>query len=118
MKRFHWVCLVLVALFCACDSDDDERKQLASLCTDATNTLHDRAQEADPETFKLMVQNALEACSGACDLDDSPSCSELQGHLEKMCGSMPGACGALCDSVKSPSLKEHSCAIAERTAID
>jgi hypothetical protein len=82
-------------------------EKLARLCVEAGDMLREGRGSGD--TFKLMLENALEACSGACDGQDSSSCRELDGHLTKICGVSPSICSSLCTKAESPSLRETSC---------
>lgn len=83
--------------------------KFAGLCTEATKQLQENSSKADDKTFKMMLQNALTACSTACDGEDQPSCKALDGHVNKICGVSPGMCETLCKTVTSPSLKKTTC---------
>jgi hypothetical protein len=107
--------LVLVlALGPACSKKSSDRtRKLAALCVEASDQLGRNAGSADPDTFQMMLSNALMACSAACDGDDAASCTQLDGHVRKVCGVAPGMCASLCGSVKSPSLKRATCGFAK-----
>lgn len=94
----------------ACGKGNEKQKKLAALCTSATEMLEKDTGSADTDTFMQMLQNALSACSGACDEKDDPSCKKLDEHLTKLCSVSIDMCDSLCGSVKSPSLKKYSCA--------
>jgi hypothetical protein len=106
-----WVVIASLCLVVACGGKkkDEEKKKLADLCVQATDMLQKDSGSASNDTFELMLQNALTACSQACDDEDQPSCTSLDGHIHKLCGVAPDICKKLCDSVKSPSLKKASC---------
>lgn len=106
------MCLMvgLSLLSFACSGKKDQAKKLAGLCKEATSQLETQSQQADDETLRLMLQNALTACSSACDQNDDPSCKALDSHLDKICGVNADMCAKLCAGVKSPSLKKGTCA--------
>lgn len=100
----------MVAMFALAGCGDDtaaKGKKLGALCVEAGNQL--AAGGADDETFQLQLQNALTACSGACDAKDDASCKALNEHVNKICGVSDGMCKGLCEAVKSPSLKKATC---------
>ena len=102
--------IVTVVTLLGCSGNKEKAKKLAGLCTEASEMIGKEAGSADADTFMQMLQNALSACSSACDLKDDPSCKLLDGHLGKLCTVAPDMCDSLCGSVKSPSLKKYSCA--------
>jgi hypothetical protein len=105
-RAFLVAALSILALAC---SDKEKDNKLAKLCVQATEQLGENAGKADPETFQMMLSNALGACSGGCDAGDDASCKSLDGHVAKICKVSPSVCTSLCDTVKSKSLKNASC---------
>lgn len=111
-RHVVWTFLLALAVsVCACDKGADKKK-MADLCDKATKQLEQESQEVDDDTFRLMIKNALSACSQACDLKHEASCSDLENHLGKMCETKTDFCDQLCKTVDSPSLKKYSCAAA------
>lgn len=102
----------LLALAPACSKKADQTKKLAGLCVEAGHQLETNSHGADAKTFELMLANAFEACSAACDGDDAASCKHLDDHVAKVCKVAPEICATMCKSVKSPSLKERTCKFA------
>ncbi|MFO0590017.1 MAG: hypothetical protein U0441_20915 [Polyangiaceae bacterium] len=90
-------------------ADEERTRTLSRLCDEATDMLREGRSGGDDETFKLMLQNALSACSSACDGQDQPSCRKLDDHLTKICGVSKGVCTSLCSTAESPSLRDTSC---------
>jgi hypothetical protein len=100
----------------ACGKSGPDKAKLAGLCTEATSQLANASGgDVDGDTFTLMLQNALTACSGACDAKDDASCTQLGSHLGTICGVSADVCTSLCGSAESPSLKKHSCDHAGKT---
>ena len=89
------------------NAERERTETLARLCTEATEMLHEKS--GSDATFKLKLQNALQACSGACDGKDASSCRQLDDHLTKICGVSASICSSLCSTANSPSLRETSC---------
>lgn len=104
------IIVLLASLFIlACGKAKDEKgAKLAELCVEATKQL-ENAGNADGETFMLMLQNALQACSGGCDAKDDASCKSLEAHLGKICKVSASVCESLCADATSGSLKKYSC---------
>jgi hypothetical protein len=107
LKTLRLVPLLLV-LAAGCSQTNPEDRKLAKLCVEATSQLQNSRSE-NPETFKLQLSNALEACSGGCDDGNKGACQSLDSHVAKICGVSAGVCESLCSSVKSPSLKKATC---------
>jgi hypothetical protein len=101
--------LLLATSLFAC-SDKEKENRLAKLCVETTDHLRRDSGTADAETFQMMLSNALQACSGGCDLGDDASCKSLDGHIAKICKVSAGVCTSLCETVESKSLKKASCA--------
>ena len=89
------------------DKKEQAKKTLVPICERATESL-ENSEGMDSETFMLSLENALKACSGACDASDGKSCDRLDGHIEKLCGAMPDACNSFCKDA-SGSLKKYAC---------
>jgi hypothetical protein len=92
-----------------CSEKEKMREKLAPLCERASEMLADG--NLDSDSFMLSLENALKACSGACDAEDDGSCKHLQAHLEKLSRAMPDAATSFCADA-SGSLKKYSCEIA------
>lgn len=87
------------------DGEAELREQVSSLCVAASDMLANESQGTSDDTFRLMLQNAMRACSGA---GDSASCGRLDTHLAAVCGASPQVCTSFC-SDGSGSLREHAC---------
>jgi len=109
MRTLLWISVLVMALGFGCGKSD-KGKKLAGLCVEAGKMLEEEGSTADNDTFIKMIENALQACSGACDEKDEASCKALDEHLTKVCGVSPTMCDSFCTDVKSPSLKKYSCA--------
>lgn len=108
MKRVIWAVMFACLLLPACNKKKKARAALASICVESGARLSNGG--ADSDTFMQQLQNALTACSAACDLEDESSCAALEQHVTKICGVSTSTCDSLCSSVKSPSLKKTTCA--------
>jgi hypothetical protein len=108
LHKTSLVVAILLALAPAC-SNADRTKKLAALCVEAGRQLETNSPGADAKTFELMLANAFESCSAACDGDDAASCKHLDEHVAKVCKVAPEICASLCKTVKSPSLKARTC---------
>lgn len=108
MKRVVLGLALACLLLPACNKKKKARAALATLCVEAGQQLSTGG--ADSDTFMQQLQNALTACSAACDLEDESSCAALEQHVTKICGVSTSTCDSLCSSVKSPSLKKTTCA--------
>ena len=108
MRNLLIVLSASLFLFACGKSKDEKGAKLAGLCVEATKQL-ENAGDADGDTFMMMLQNALTACSGGCDANDEASCKSLESHLGKICGVSASVCESLCNEAKSGSLKKYAC---------
>ncbi|MEB2310329.1 MAG: hypothetical protein OZ921_09375 [Sorangiineae bacterium] len=108
MKRVILGLALVCLLLPACNKKKKARAALATLCVESGERLS--KGDGDTDHFMLELQNALTACSAACDLEDEGSCAALEQHVTKICGVSTTTCDSLCSSVKSPSLKKSTCA--------
>lgn len=114
MRHLLGALLVLALAASACGKKDEKTAKLAALCVDTSKSLEERSGSVDTDTFMQMLQNALTACSGACDGKHDASCQKLDAHLTKLCGVSEGISSSLCDAAKGPSLKKYACAKAKK----
>ncbi|HUJ59534.1 MAG TPA: hypothetical protein VLX92_13605 [Kofleriaceae bacterium] len=115
MTRIAALLLATAALVSCSKKSSPDSARLAGLCTEAGRQLTENAGSADGDTFQLMLENAIEACSAACDGDDKASCKSLDSHLQRVCKVAPDICTSFCDSAHG-SLKSSACALAKPAA--
>ena len=80
-----------------------------SACKLGTDSLEHRTSGGSADSFIKLLSLTLEACSGACDRDDAPSCAALNKHVDKICGVDDSMCKKLCAASDSPSLSKATC---------
>lgn len=105
----------------ASDSGDKKTNEAAQVvdvealgaACEAANAAVGAATKAGGD-FMGALQKGLTGCSTACDAKHDASCVTLKKQLGVLCGVSKSVCTTLCDTVKSPSLKENACALAKK----
>jgi hypothetical protein len=108
---------VFLVLLCVGVVGCRNTEKQAQLCAETTQTLSEHAPGADNGWMELLAAS-IEVCAAACDGEDKPSCSRLDGHLTKVCGVSSDFCDKMCTTAESPSLKKASCAQKRGAASD
>ncbi len=100
------ICATFATTACS-DSKAETRKKIAPICQRSSDNLANTSG-MDSNTFMLTVQNALKACSMACDAGDDGSCTLLLRHVDALCTATPNACRSFCQE-GTGSLKRAAC---------
>jgi hypothetical protein len=111
VNKLAIISIVLALVGCSGKTEKPPSK-MPALCVEASRLLVE-GKDLDTETYRGVLNNALDACSQACDERDEPSCTRLDKQLATLCGVSVRVCDSLCNDgeadPKTNSLTRYAC---------